>query len=197
MLVAEASVTAERILDVAQRLVQTRGFNAFSYADIAEELGIRKASIHHHFSTKSDLGRRLLERYHRLFAARLAEIDRLPDPARRIQAYAGVYLDVLKDEGRMCLCGMFAADFATLARPVRDAVKAFFDANEAWLARLLEHGRKAKVFRFSGPAVAQARLLVSSLEGAMLVARSYGDPSRLQETADRLLVSMNVKPARR
>jgi len=50
------SDTAERILDIAQDLIQRRGFNAFSYHDIAAPMGIRKASIHYHFPSKADLG---------------------------------------------------------------------------------------------------------------------------------------------
>jgi TetR/AcrR family transcriptional repressor of nem operon len=186
-------LTAERILDVAQRLVQTRGFNAFSYADLAARLGIRKASIHHHFPTKAELGRRLMARYHDGFRAVLEEIDRGGEGAhRKLQAYARLYLSVLRDEDRMCLCGMLAADFKTLAAPLRNAVKEFFDLNEAWLTRVLEEGRKAKQVRFEGPAQVQARLLVSGLEGAMLVARTYGDLPRFQEAADRLLRGLGI-----
>src|SRR5215467_9141444 len=119
MPVAEMPATADRILDVAQRLVQTRGWNGFSYADIAEALRIRKASIHHHFPSKADLGRRLLERYREIFLGRLAEIEAMRGgPGRKLQAYAELYEKVLRDEDRMCLCGMMAADFTTLPRPL-------------------------------------------------------------------------------
>ena len=189
-----ADSTAERILDIAQRLVQSRGFNGFSYADIAEEVGIRKASIHHHFPGKEDLGRRLMERYHEAFIARLAEIEAdAPDAGRRLRRYVRIYADVLRNDDRMCLCGMLAADFHTLPASVKGAVRAFFDANEAWLGRIIEDGRKARQLKFSGPAAPQARFLLSSLEGAMLVARPYGDVARFQETADRLLATLGVK----
>lgn len=187
-------VTAERILDIAQRLVQTRGFNAFSYADLSSELGIRKASIHHHFPTKAELGRRLMARYHDGFRSVLAEIDREGGGAcRKLKAYARVYVDVLRDEDRMCLCGMLAADFKTLAAPLRSAIKEFFSLNEEWLSRVLEEGRKARELRFEGPAMAQARHLVYGLEGAMLVARTFGDLPRFQEAADHLLLGLGVR----
>jgi len=186
--------TADRILDVAQELVQTRGYNGFSYADISAALKIRKASIHHHFPTKADLGKRLVERYHDAFRGRLDEIAReAPDARARLRRYAQVYADVLRQDGRMCLCGMLAADFTTLPRPLRDALRRFFDENEGWLADVLARGRKAGTLRFDGPPEAQARLLVSGLEGAMLVARSYGDVSRLEQTAARLLAGLGVK----
>jgi len=92
---------------------------------------------------------------------------------------------------------MLAADFHTLPRSVRDAVRAFFDANEDWLGRVLQAGRKARRLRFGGSAAAQARFLLSGLEGAMLVSRPYADLARFQEAADRLLATLGVRPGRR
>lgn len=185
--------TAERILDAAQRLIQSRGFNGFSYADIAEEIGIRKASLHYHFPTKDELGRALLTRYLERFRGALDAVDQATaDPRERLRRYAGLYLGVLRDEERMCLCGMLAADVQTLARPVRDAVRRFFEMNEAWLAKVLEAGRKARVLRFKGSAAAEAVVLLSALEGAMLVARSIGGPARFEETARRLLAGIGA-----
>src|SRR5437773_8986467 len=96
---AEPDTTTTRILDVAERLVQTRGFNGFSYADIAAELHITKASIHYHFPSKAALGRALVERYAARFAAELVAIDgRLDDPAAKLDAYAALYGHVLRDD---------------------------------------------------------------------------------------------------
>ena len=182
--------TGRRALDIAERLVQTRGFNGFSYADLSEELGIRKASIHHHFPTKAELGRRLMRRYRDRFLEVLAAIERDdPDAPTRLRRYAQLYANVLKDEDRMCLCGMLAADFKTLPSPLRAAVQDFFDANERWITRVLEAGKKAREIQVEGPAASEARLLVSGLEGAMLVARTYGDASRFEDAADRLLAA--------
>ena len=72
--------TSQRILDTAERLVQTRGFNGFSYADIATTLGVTKASLHYHFPAKAKLGQRLIERYEKNFLAALEESTR---PVRR------------------------------------------------------------------------------------------------------------------
>src|SRR5437764_5137295 len=102
--------TAARILDVAERLVQSRGFNGFSYADVAAELGITKASLHYHFPGKAELGEALIGRYAGRFADALEQIDRRGGDAHaKLEAYAGVYAEVLRAR-RMCLCGMLAAD---------------------------------------------------------------------------------------
>src|SRR6184192_136880 len=114
--------TASWILDVAERLVQTRGFNGFSYADVAAELGISKASLHYHFPGKAELGEALIRRYAARFADALETIDRGgADAPTKLEAYASIYAGVLRDQ-RMCLCGMLAAEYDTLPKPMRDAI---------------------------------------------------------------------------
>jgi len=187
--------TRSRILDVAERLVQTRGFNGFSYADIAEELGITKAALHYHFASKAALGQALIERYAARFAASLAAIDeREADVRAKLEAYVDLYGDVLRAE-RMCLCGMLAAEFRTLPEPMREAVSRFFDDNEAWLQGVLERGRADGTLRFSGPPREVARTIVSGLEGAMLVARPHHDVRRFQASTRWLIRSLTADRA--
>jgi TetR/AcrR family transcriptional repressor of nem operon len=184
--------TAARILDVAERLVQSRGYNGFSYADVAGELGITKPSLHYHFPGKAELGEALVSRYATRFAGALEAIDAAGEDApTRLSRYAALYADVL-DQGRMCLCGMLAADDETLPTAMREAVVRFFDDNEAWLERVLDDGRTAGVLRYEGSARDQARMVIGSLEGAMLVARPYRDPERFRAAAQRLLASLAV-----
>jgi TetR/AcrR family transcriptional regulator, transcriptional repressor for nem operon len=182
--------TAARILDIAERLVQSRGFNGFSYADVAAELGISKASLHYHFAGKAELGEALIKRYAARFAEALEEIDRKGGDARaKLDAYAALYADVLK-ERRMCLCGMLAADYDTLPKPMRDAVIRFFDHHELWLTRVLRHGERDGSLQLGGSASAAAQGIIGGLEGAMLVARPYGDVARFQAAATRLLTGL-------
>src|ERR1700730_8911029 len=103
---AAPDTTTTRILDVAERLVQTRGFNGFSYADIAGELGITKASLHYHFASKAELGEALIERYSARFLEALERIAGTSSGANsKLDAYANLYVEVLRGD-RMCLCGM-------------------------------------------------------------------------------------------
>jgi len=182
--------TAQRILDVAERLVQTHGFNGFSYADVAAELHVTKASLHYHFATKAELGAELIARYHLNFQRALDRIaDDEPDARRRLRRYAELYSGVLRKD-RMCLCGMLASELSTLPHPMKDGVNRFFDANERWVAEVLEQGRRSRSLRFRGAPEVLARTLVASLEGAMLVARSYGDVARFDAAAERLLAQI-------
>ena len=181
--------TVTEILDTAERLVQVRGFNAFSYADIAATLGITKASLHYHFPSKADLGRALIQRYSGRFGDALAEIDAAGGDANaKLAAYAEIYANVLRDH-RMCLCGMLAADYDTLPDPMRAAVVSFFDRNEAWLVAVLAQGEREGSLRLQGSERDAAQAIVSGLEGAMLIARPYEDVSRFESAATRLLRS--------
>lgn len=188
--------TASRILDVAERLVQRRGFNGFSYADVAAELDISKASLHYHFAGKAELGEALIDRYANRFTEALSAIDsRRSDAPAKLAAYANLYTRVLRDE-RMCLCGMLAAEYQTLPQQMQTAVIRFFDDNETWLRHVLEHGHDEGTLSVSGSPSDTARLLISSLEGAMLVARPYGDVARFQAAARQLISSLvAVSPA--
>lgn len=187
--------TAERILDVAERLVQTRGFNAFSYADIAQALGVRKPSLHHHFPTKAALGLALVTRYRRDFTDALAAIERETAGATdRLERYAALYAAVLRQR-RMCLCGMLAADVATLPRRLRDSLAGFFAENEAWLERVLGEGRRSGELRFDGSPASMASFVIGSLEGALLLARGSGHVEEFERAARRLLAVVSAERA--
>jgi TetR/AcrR family transcriptional repressor of nem operon len=179
--------TPQRILDIASRLVQTRGFNGFSYADIAAELAVTKASLHYHFPSKAELGRHLIDRYAGAFATALEGIGAGDaDEFDKLQRYTQLYATVLR-EHRMCLCGMLAAESATLPEPMREALKHFFEFNERWLASVLERGRRKGRLRFAGSPIDAARMLVGALEGAMMLAHSLADATRFKAAANRLL----------
>ena len=184
--------TATRVLDAAERMVQVRGFNGFSYADIAAELGITKPALHYHFAGKADLGAALIDRYTTRFTDALAEVDAsVGDAPSKLAGYADLYLTVLRDH-KMCLCGMLAAEYQTLPPPMQDAVIGFFDQNERWLEKILEQGQAEGNLHFEGSARDTARMVIGGLEGAMLVARPYGDISRFQAASAGILAALTT-----
>jgi TetR/AcrR family transcriptional regulator, transcriptional repressor for nem operon len=184
--------TAERILDIAERLVQSRGFNNFSYADVAAELGITKASLHYHFPGKAELGEALITRYGERFSEALKQIDAdVPTARARLEAYADLYADVLRGK-RMCMCGVLAAEYETLPGPMRTEVIRFFDENQRWLAALLVDGQADHTLSFTGSVEEMAQNILSTLEGAMLVARPYGDLVRFDAARRGLLAALGV-----
>lgn len=189
------SSTAQRILDVAERLVQSQGYNGFSYADIAAELGVTKAGLHYHFASKAELGEALIERYSARFTEALEGIDGTSSGAgAKLHAYAALYADVLRGD-RMCLCGMLAAEYQTLPPPMRDSVIRFFDRNVAWLASVLADGRAHATLSFGGSPADAAQTVLGALQGAMLVARPYRDLARFEAVARHTLAALSSAPA--
>ena len=183
---AKSQATSDAILDVAERLAQTRGFNGFSYADVSAKLHVTKAAIHYHFQSKADLGKALIARYQVAFSEALGAIGGERDARKKLRRYVELYDAVMRND-RMCLCGMFAAEFATLPSPMQAALRKFFDVNEAWLATVFEEGRRDREIRFEGTARERARLFLSALEGAMLVARTFKDERRFRAVAEQAL----------
>ena len=150
------SETADRILDAAEELVQTRGLNAMSYADIAERVGIRKASLHYHYPAKADLVRALIERYSARFFDALAVLEaETANPSDRLRGYADVYAGVLA-RGRMCLCGMLASDYQTLSVEAQSDVGRFLsEISIGWKA--LSPKPDARVARPRAPTARRRR----------------------------------------
>jgi TetR/AcrR family transcriptional regulator, transcriptional repressor for nem operon len=188
---ASLTPAATAILNVAERLAQTRGYNGFSYADIAAQLRVTKASLHYHFPSKAELGRALIERYRSVFSAALEAIDQEGrKPHEKLRQYVELYNSVMSNE-RMCLCGMLAAEYATLPAPMQTELTSFFNSNESWLTSVLQAGLRAGSFVFREPPSERARVLIGALEGAMLVARSYGSPRRFETAAACVLADLS------
>jgi TetR/AcrR family transcriptional repressor of nem operon len=184
--------TTVRILDAAERMLQVRGYNGFSYGDVAQELGITRAALHYHFKGKAELGEALVERYATRFAAALSMLDETaPDAAAKLRGYAGLYVDVVRRD-RMCLCGMLAAEYATLPEPLQKSVSSFFDANTVWLSGVVVQGGTEGSLRPSDSPDDVAAMILGALEGAMLLTRLDGDAVRFSAAADRLLAGLAV-----
>ena len=189
-----ASTTAERVLDIAQDMVQSRGYNGFSFRDIATALGIKSASIHYHFPSKTDLGAALVIRYSEGFADELRRIEaRETGAVKRLRAFIELFRGTLKND-RHCLCGMLGAEKDSLPPPVSKRVRDFFALCEDWLVTVLRDGRKAGEIEFRGPPQAMADHLLALLEGAMVMARSLEDLGRFDKATAAFL--RILQPAR-
>ncbi|NII69633.1 TetR/AcrR family transcriptional regulator [Microbacterium ulmi] len=185
--------TRERILDVAEELVQTRGLNAMSYADISARVGITKASLHYHFATKSDLVRTLIARYSTRFYDALATIETTTsDRGERLRRYAEIYATVLEGH-RMCLCGMLASDYETLSAEAQSDVEQFFEHNIDWLARVIGEQAADGALAADVDPRAAAETIIAGLEGAMLVSRTMAGATRFRSIATGLLAGVTAR----
>jgi len=191
---AVKGATADRILDLGEHFIQTRGFNAFSYADVAAKIGIRTPSLHHHFKTKAALGVAIIARYVARFHAARDGIDAAaPAAPERLRRYTTLFAGVLARK-RMCLCGVLAAEYKTLPPPMQKSIRAFLADNERWLTEVIAEGRAAGTLLPAGTDREVARLLLGGLEGGMLVAQPTRDTAGFEATA-RLLVNGLLRPA--
>jgi TetR/AcrR family transcriptional repressor of nem operon len=174
--------TRSDLLELAEGLVRTRAYNGFSYRDLAEQIGIKTASIHYHFPTKGDLGVALVEKVREKRIAVLAQFDaEEKDPRLRLERFVQLFQrGTISCGNRMCLGAVLAVEQDTLPDAVSAAVQRFFSANEAWLAKVLEEGRRKRQFRFKGPADLAARSFFSCLEGALLTSRAFHDVHRFE-----------------
>ncbi len=186
----------EQILGIAQRFVQTRGFHAFSYADIAAEVGIQKASIHYYFPAKTDLGREMVARYREEVRQHCRQIDLfIPEADQKLQRYAQIFRDMLRSGpgdagGRLCVCGVLVSEWHALSEGMQEEVRGFFRENEEWLVSVMDAGRSDGCLHFDGPAAVQAQAFLSGLEGAMQTARVYRDVTLYCAIAHQLLGQM-------
>ncbi len=194
-----ATTTSERLLDEAQRLVQTRGYNAFSYKDLAASVGIRTASIHYHYASKADLGKALIDRYVGGLNDALAGIERRhPQAHARLAEFVESYRQTEK-KGLTCLCGSLASDLATLREDVQASVRAYLDGSTDWVQRQIELGRETGEFGGSGPDTARdlASLLVSGLQGALLLDRAAGSAGALDRVERTFFLALGAGTAAR
>ncbi|HXR65326.1 MAG TPA: TetR/AcrR family transcriptional regulator [Ktedonobacteraceae bacterium] len=188
--------TRTLLLDAAQHLVQTQGYNAFSYADIAARVGIRKASIHYHFPSKSALGRALIVRYRTRFRQSLSLIkEKSKNAFDALKHYVGLYSAVMQVEHHMCLCGILAAEMETLPQAMKEELQGFFAENVVWLTAVLEEGLRTKTVTYTGSAEAEAQSLVAGLQGAMLVSRVSANSFWFETATQQMLVRLQASPS--
>lgn len=182
--------TQDRLLAEAEVLVRTRGYAGFSYADLAASVGIRKASIHHHFPTKEDLGLALVEAYGERYDRALEEIGRrTEDGLDRVQAYADLYLHGLQEE-QGCLCAALATELGILPDRIRESVTEFFQRHVSWLTWVLAEGRANGTIRNDITPAPHARMIVATLEGALLMERLLGGAAGFKDTLSALRKSL-------
>lgn len=178
--------TAELILDTAQELIQTRGFSAMSFQDIAARVGIRKPSIVHHFPSKDAIGTAVVRRYRERFDDALAAVEADPQksPWDAMEFYFTPYLEFAGTPDKVCLCGALAGEMMALAPSIRAEVTRFFAQHEAWLARILRRGLATGHFGYDQSPERLARLILAALQGALLVKRTTDDPGQLDDAIE-------------
>ncbi|HEX9839617.1 MAG TPA: TetR/AcrR family transcriptional regulator [Anaerolineales bacterium] len=162
-------------MDLAESFLQDKGFNGFSYAHIAAELGVKNAAIHYHFPSKEALAGAVIQRYRDRFQlwinnARIKDLA----PQAKLDWFFSIYTNTRADNGKVCLAGSLETEFNSLPASLREQTEELTRELLAWLQATLNEGREVGVFHFSGDPASKAALILSSLQGALQMARALG-----------------------
>jgi len=172
------SNTSDEILASARNLIMSGGYNGFSYADISVVVGIRKASIHHHFPSKVDLVRELVKRYREDGQASVVTLEQnVPNALDILKVYANHWAKCIEDASRpYCVCALLASELPSLPTEVATEVTSFFRFISSWLTTVMERGCKNGALNLTSEPHVEAEAFLATVYGAMLSARAYGKP---------------------
>ncbi|MCK7612378.1 TetR/AcrR family transcriptional regulator [Roseibium sediminicola] len=173
----KSAETETRILDLAERMIRESGYNGFSFREIAAEVGVKSSSVHYYFPAKTDLGVKVARRYADRFLEKLGRDQGVPaDAADVLDRIRQAFAAALGEDGRMCLCGVLAAESAGLPEELAAEARAFFNRTAAWLTDSLEKtdwGQRRTRQEIEDRSLA----VLAQLEGGLLLARVHNQPS--------------------
>lgn len=188
--------TREQIMNVAEKRLVRFGYNGFSYADIASEIGLTNASVHYHFPTKADLGAALIDRYRQQLERSLSRIvEAEDDAAAHINALVALF-DEAARKGELLMCTMLAAEFSTLPKRMQDNLAVVLRLARDWVIAVIERGAANGRFAIAHRPDELADALTSALHGALLTARVGADPTLFRTSAALLLAGLTQPVAR-
>lgn len=176
--------TRDKILDISQELIQKRGFNAISFQDIAELVGIKKPSITHHFASKEALGIAVVQRYRETFSIAMDRLtnDETVSALNALKFYFTPYQDLGESGDKICLCASLAGELMALSQEMQKEVALFFDDHIKWLEGILKKGRKTGEFSYTEEPKDLACLFIDALQGALIVQRAIKNRAQLERT---------------
>jgi TetR/AcrR family transcriptional regulator, transcriptional repressor for nem operon len=169
--------TKDHILNATENLMQERGYAGFSFQDVSDAVGIKKASIYYYYPAKGELGRAVIARYREAMQSAFKELPgaRPDDFWPILKQYMAPMVAYGHAPGKACLAGVMIGEYLNLPEMMQNEIKAFFEEHEAFFTTLLEKGRAAGQFKFDGDANAMAKLLFSAVEGGLLIKRIKND----------------------
>lgn len=188
------SDTANRLISEAGQLIINAGYNGFSYADLAERLGIRKASIHHHFPSKVDLVVAVVEQQRAVIQAQIEALESgAPDAMGQLLAYVDYWKRCIEDQSApFCLAGVLAVELPGLPPEVGAAVQGHFNDLGKWLERVMALGVEQGTIKLELEPGISSQFFQTTVYGAMVMARAYSDPSKFNFVIDAFLARMRT-----
>lgn len=188
------SGTADKLVDEAKRLIVERGYNGFSYADLSDRFGIRKASIHHHFPSKVDLAVAVVERGRAVIQGQIAALE-VGTPVAMDQLYAYTrYWErcILDQSAPFCLAGVLAAELPGLPEEIGVAVRGHFNDLHRWVVHVLTLGVAQGSMRLEETPAIEAEIFLAAVYGAMLTARAFDDPAKFSVVVETFIRRIRI-----
>lgn len=183
---------ADEILEVGQELIQTVGYDGFSYRDIADRVGIKSASVHYYFPAKTDLAEAVAKQYRIEFAETVREISaNTPEALERLKEFAGIFQDTLENLDRVCLCGMLASESSSVPGKVSAQTRMFFSEQQDWISQTIADGIDDGTISATTQPNEFAKTFLSALEGAMMLARSMEQPEHLRSVSNQMIALLH------
>ncbi len=165
------SVTREKILELGEELILTKGYNGFSYQDISTVMGIKNAAVHYYFPSKENLGLSILKTNAQRFEEMVENMqNRGFNEWQQMEAFTKVYIKSNR-ENKICLIGSLGTDINTLTDPMRTELQKMVDRIVSWLELTLQNGREKGLFHFSMPPREMALRILASLVAGLQLAR--------------------------
>jgi TetR/AcrR family transcriptional regulator, transcriptional repressor for nem operon len=165
------SVTREKIMELGENLIRTKGYNAFSYQDISSELGIKNAAIHYYFPSKENLGTSIVKTNIQRFEEMVDNMhSRGFDEWQQLETFIKIYIKSHR-EHKLCIMGSLGPDFDTLNLTTQTELVRMTEMILKWLSELLASGKEKKLFEFKQEPPNKALLILSSLIASLQLSR--------------------------
>jgi TetR/AcrR family transcriptional regulator, transcriptional repressor for nem operon len=170
------SNTAVRIRESAHDLIAERGYFGFSYADIAEVVGIRKASIHHHFPSKVDLVVATLQEYRSNLVEAAGGLNKsVAEPLQRLKLYVHHWEECVRSNHRpICIAALLSAELPALPEEIQAEVQLHFKYLARWVRATLKEGVSHGSIHLQHSVEVESQSFVALVHGAMMSARAFG-----------------------
>ncbi|BDU26869.1 TetR/AcrR family transcriptional regulator [Flavobacterium sp. GSB-24] len=161
--------TRESIIEKADQLIRDKGYNAFSFKDISNDIGIKTASIHYHFPTKSNLGVATIKEHIERVEI-LKEKVANESPLTKLQAFLEVQAKI-KKENKVCIVGSLATDLNTLDDSIKTELQQFAQLVITWLTAILIEGKEQNIFDFDMAPRTKAIMIITNMVAIVQLSR--------------------------
>lgn len=165
--------TRETIVDKADQFIRNKGYNAFSFKDISNDIGIKTASIHYHFPTKSDLGVATIKEHIARTEALKKRVAH-ESPQIKLEAFLDVQTQI-KRENKVCIVGSLATDLNTLDDTIKTELQLFAKIVIEWITEILTEGKELKIFDFQMEPRTKAIMIITNMVAIVQLSRLTND----------------------